>query len=105
MDKEALFRPRCPERDVELPGVGVVRVRGLTRAEIVEISKGVNEGKDMEPRSLSLALVDPKLTEDEARQLLDVAPFGEIEKLTTAVNELSGIAGRSAKESYKSPRK
>ncbi len=101
--KERLFRPRCPERDVELPGVGTVRVRGLTRAEIVEISKAVNDGKDMEPRSLSLAMVAPKLTEDEVRQLLAVAPFAEIELLTTAVNELSGIAGRADKEAYKSP--
>ncbi|MFG1800193.1 hypothetical protein ACGFI4_08470 [Micromonospora carbonacea] len=104
VDKEALFRPRCPEQDVELPGVGTVRVRGLTRGEIVEISKGVNEGRDMEPRSLSLALVDPQLTEDEARRLIEVAPFGDVELLTTTVNELSGIAGRAAKEAYKSPR-
>jgi len=103
VDKAALFRPRCPERDVELPGVGTVRVRGLTRAEIIEISKGANDGRDMEPLSLSLALVDPELTEDEVRQLMSVATFGEIETLNTAVNELSGIAGRADKEAYKSP--
>lgn len=103
MDKEALFRPRCPEADVELPGVGTVRVRGLTRGEIVTIAKGSNDGRDMEPLSLSWAFVDPQLTEDEARRLVEVAPFGEIETLTKKVNELSGIAGRADKEAYKSP--
>ncbi|KXK61952.1 hypothetical protein AWW66_10960 [Micromonospora rosaria] len=102
VDKAALFRPRCPEEDVELPGVGTVRVRGLTRGQIVEISKGMNEGRDMEPRSLSWALVDPELTEDEARELIQVAPFGEIEAISNTINRLSGIAGRADKEAYKS---
>lgn len=102
VDKEALFRPRCPEADVELPGVGTVRVRGLTRAQIVEIAKKSNNGEDMEARSLSWALVDPQLTEDEVRQWIAVAPFGEIEQLSQRVNQLSGIAGRADKEAYKS---
>lgn len=103
VDKSALFKPRCPERDVELPGVGTVRVRGLTRGEIIEISKGVDVARDMEPHSLSLAMLDPQLTEDEVRQWIAVAPFGEIETLTQVVNELSGIKGRADKEAYKSP--
>ncbi|WP_422733997.1 hypothetical protein ACN26Y_29860 [Micromonospora sp. WMMD558] len=105
VDKDALFRPRCPEDNVELPGVGTVRVRGLTRAEVVQIAKGANDGKDMEPLSLSLAMVDPQLTEDEVRQWIGVAGFGEIETLNQRINELSGIAGRADKEAYKSPRK
>ncbi|MDG4762428.1 hypothetical protein [Micromonospora sp. WMMD710] len=103
VDKSALFRPRCPEQDVELPGVGTVRVRGLTRAEVLEIGKGVNDGKSMEPYSLSLAMVDPQLTEDEVRQWVRVATFGELEQLNHVINELSGIAGRADKEAYKSP--
>lgn len=103
VDKAALFRARCPEEDVELPGVGTVRVRALTRAEVIEIGKGVNDGKDMEPYSLSLAMVDPQLTEDEVRQWTQVATFGELEKLNHVVNRLSGIAGRADKEAYKSP--
>ena len=102
MDKAALFKPRCPEADVELPGVGTVRVRGLTRAEVIEIGKGANDGRDMEPYSLSLAMVDPKLTEDEVRQWIAVATFGELEQLNHRINELSGIAGRADKEAYKS---
>ncbi|MFG3709482.1 hypothetical protein [Micromonospora sp. NPDC047730] len=103
VDKAALFRARCPEADVELPGVGTVRVRGLTRAEVIEIGKGANDGKDMEPYSLSLAMVDPRLTEDEVREWTRVATFGELETLNHEINRLSGIAGRADKEAYKSP--
>lgn len=103
VDKAALLSKRCPERDVELPSVGSVRVRGLTRGEVVTISKGVEAGDDMEPQSLAWGLVDPVLTLDEARQLVEVSPFGEIQDLAQAINELSGIAGRADKEAYKSP--
>lgn len=103
MDKDALFRPRCTEKDVELPGVGTVRVRGLTRAQVLEISKGANDGKDMEPQALSWAMVDPELTVDEVKRLFEVASFGEIQLLNETVNELSGIAGLAQKEAYKSP--
>lgn len=106
VDKAQLLKAnRCAEDDVEIPGIGTVRVRGLTRAEIMRISKGVSEGKNMEPLSLSLALVDPKMTEDEAAQWLEVAGFGEIEAVNQRINELSGIAGRADKEAYKSIRK
>lgn len=102
MDKSLLFKPRCPERDVELPGVGTVRLRGLTRAQVMEISKGVNAGKNMEPVALSWSLVDPELTVDEVCELFTVASFAEIQLLSTTVNELSGIAGLADKEAYKS---
>jgi predicted HAD superfamily Cof-like phosphohydrolase len=103
VDKAALLRPRCPERDVELPGVGTVRVRGFTRAEVLEIGKRTNDGEYPEAYALSLAMVDPTLSEDEARQWTEVASFGEMETLNQAINELSGIAGRADKEAYKSP--
>ncbi|WP_030488194.1 hypothetical protein [Micromonospora chokoriensis] len=108
VDKAALFRPRCTEQDVDLPGLGVVRIRALTRAEVIRISEAAkaNEGNPAatEALSLSLAMVDPQLTEDEVRQWTAVAGFGEIETLNTAINKLSGIAGRADKEAYKSLR-
>ncbi|MBQ1061329.1 hypothetical protein [Micromonospora sp. C41] len=102
MDKELLFKPRCKETDVELEGVGVVRLRGLTRVEVKTIGEGVNDGKDMEAQALAWALVDPQLTVDEVRRLFEVASFGEIQLLNETVNELSGIAGLAQKEAYKS---
>lgn len=103
VDKAQLLRKRCPERDVELPSVGTVRVRGLTRAQVIQISKGIDAGEDMEPQALSWGLADPELTVDEARLLVEVSPFAEIQTLSAVINELSGIAGRADKEAYKSP--
>lgn len=102
MDKKDLLKRRCPEADVELPGVGTVRVRGLTRAEVKTIGEGVNDGKDMEAQALSWALVDPQLTVEEVQQLFEVAGFAEIQLLNQTINELSGIAGLAQKEAYKS---
>lgn len=105
MDKKDLLSRRCREDDVELPdGSGTVRVRSLTRAEIKQISDGVDDGKDMEAVSLSWALVDPPLTENEAAEWLSTASFGEIERVNQRITELSGIAGRADKEAYKSLR-
>ncbi|TDB71804.1 hypothetical protein E1211_15225 [Micromonospora sp. 15K316] len=104
IDKAALLRPRCPEQDVDLPGVGTVRVRGLTRAEVLDIGRRANDGENTEASALALAMVDPKLTEDEVRQWTEVATFGELEALNHVINKLSGIAGRADKEAYKSLR-
>jgi hypothetical protein len=102
MDKELLFKPRCPERSVELPGLGEVRVRGLTRAEIKIISDREERGKDSESWIIATCLLDPELSEEDAQRWLDVAQFGEIETLTDAINALSGIGKYANKESYKS---
>lgn len=109
VNTEALFRPRCPEDDFDLAGVGKVRIRGLTRAEIKEVSDGVDGGKDMEAVSLSLAFVNPRLTVEQAETYLRTAGFEEANNLSRRINELSGIAGKSGgdqptKAAYKSTR-
>jgi len=103
VDKAWMLTRRCPEADGELAGLGTVRVRGLTRGEIKQLGQGASEGRDMEALALSWGVVDPQLTEAEAAQWLENAPFSEIERVTQRINELSGIAGRSDKEAYKSP--
>lgn len=101
--KEDLLRRRCPEDDVELPSGGTVRVRGLTRGEIKAISDGSNEGKNMEPWSMSLVMLTPTLTEEEAAVWLVDGNFEDVARVQQRINELSGIAGLSQKEAYKSP--
>lgn len=102
IDKAALLGKRCPERDVELPSGGTVRVRGLTRGQVKAISEGMEAGQDMEPQSLAWGLVEPELTLDEAKILAEDSPFDDVQTLAQAINELSGIAGRADKEAYKS---
>lgn len=100
MDKADLFRPRLPEEDVEIPG-GTVRVRGLSRLEAMDVQQAGGP-QVIERRMLALAMVDPKLTEDEVRQWQNASPASEIEPVTDAIARLSGLAPGADKETYKS---
>lgn len=100
--KDLLLKPRLPEADVDLPGVGSVRVRGLSRAEGIEVQKLIDKGWDrMERKLLSLAMVDPPLTEAEVGEWQQASVGGEIEPVTQHVMELSGLMQGADKEAYK----
>jgi hypothetical protein len=104
VDKELLFRPRLPEADVEIPGVGTVRVRGLTRAEVLSAQGRAKGAEAIERVMLSLGMVDPALTEAEAGRWQKASPAGELDPVTRKIQELSGMLDDSAKEAYKSLR-
>lgn len=90
MDKNALFAPRCPEDDVDLPGVGTVRVRGLTRAESMLVSE-LKGNAVIERRVIAIGMVDPVLTEAEVGQWYRAAPAGELQQVAAAIQRLSGL--------------
>lgn len=100
MDKEALLKPRLPEAEVEIPGVGTVRLRGLSRAEAMMI-QGIKGIDATERKLLHLALVDPVMTEAEVGQWQKSAPAGELEPVTDKVTELSGLREAAEKAAYK----
>jgi hypothetical protein len=100
MDKELLFRPRLPEAEVEVPGVGTVRVRALNRAEVMAIQG--RSGAARERAFLAAGLVDPILTEAEVGRWQQASPAGELELVTNAIGELSGMIEGAEKEAYKS---
>jgi hypothetical protein len=100
VDKEALFTPRLPEDDVEVPNVGTVRVRGLSRIEAMHV-QAANGTEATERRMLALGLVDPKLTEAEAGKWQDASPAGELEAVTDRIAELSGMKPEAVKEAVK----
>ncbi len=111
MDKEALLKPRLNEAEVEIPNLGTVRVRGLSRAEVLMVRKATDDaGVDgpraltLERKMLALAMVDPKLTEAEVGQWQHAAGVGEINVVSEKVQELSGMLEGSAKAAYKSVR-
>lgn len=104
MDKEALFRSRLPEDDVEVPGVGTVRVRALSRAESLRMADA-SGAEEVERKMLALALLDPALTEDEVSQWQQAAVADELDLVVKKIAELSGVLDKaSAKEAYKSVR-
>lgn len=101
MDKELLFKPRLPEADVEISGVGTVKVRGLSRIEAMHV-QAANGPEAVERRILALGVVEPKLTEDDVRQWQKASPAGELEPVTEKIAELSGMKPGADKEAYKS---
>lgn len=101
MDKELLFKARLRERDVELPDVGTVRVRALARGEVMSIKDaGDLDIQEYERKLIALAMIDPALTEDEVRRWQEAAPAGELEPVTSAIAELSGLDQEVAKQAY-----
>ena len=99
MDKALLFTPRLPEAEVTLPGIGVVRVRGLSRIEALHMNsvKGVEA---IERRMVVLGMLDPVLTDDEVKQWQRASIAGELEAVTDTIAALSGMGKDSPKQAY-----
>jgi hypothetical protein len=104
IDKAALLARRALDttKEVELAsGDGSVVVRGLTRKEALSVQGVEMDEAEAERKLLSLALVDPKLTEDEIDQWQEHAPAGELVPVTDAVLELSGMTSAITKEAMR----
>lgn len=98
IDKEAFLKATAPETSVELPGLGTVKVRGLSRSEAVSLAPLKDDTGALERRILILGLVDPALTEDELKAWYDSAPAGLVDPIIAAIERLSGL-GKGAPKS------
>lgn len=94
IDKAVLLKARLTEETVALPGLGEVRVRALSRAEVMEMQEGRERRGQLgtEAWCLSLAMVDPELTEEEAKELLWASPGAELQPVIDAMFRLSGLS-------------
>lgn len=100
VDKAALLAKRFGVEPVEVPGVGTVKIRPLSRAEAYELRNREMPEKDMEVRLLALALVEPKLTEDDVRAWQEASPAGEMDSVVKAVLRHSGMEKSAAKATF-----
>lgn len=85
------------EEDLPLPSGKLVRVRGLSRGEVFMMRKcqqdgGLKTEAEWERRMVSLALVQPALTEAQVGKWQDGPAGGDLEQLTQKIQELSGLA-------------
>lgn len=97
-DKDKLLAPRLPEDTVEIPGMGTVRVRGLSRGEFYALRKVTSDELDYDSKVLARCMLEPAMNEDEVRQWIRSAPAGEHSPVFSKINELSGI-GQGADKS------
>jgi hypothetical protein len=79
-----------PEDDVEVPSMGTVRVRGLSREEVFECQKAKGT-QAHERKILHLGMIDPAMTEGQAALWQKVSPAGEIEPVVDKIRALSGL--------------
>lgn len=97
MDKAQLTKARLPEEDVDIPDVGTVRVRALSRAEALRVTDTEMPAAKMEQLLLSMAMVDPVMSEQDVAAWQDAASAGELEPITEVIKRLSGLAEKAAK--------
>jgi hypothetical protein len=107
-DLEALFSAPLPEDDVELSGGRVVRVRGMTRSEVLKVRSQVKDVADaikrqaeFERRLIAMAMVNPPMTTADVQRWQDASAAGEIERVTNRVEVLSGLKDDAVKEAVK----
>lgn len=97
VDKKALMAPRLPEDDVEIPGVGTVRVRALSRAEAMSVQRLAK--RDQDAHTIALGMMDPPMSVDDVRQWAAASPAAEMEAVARRIAELSGILTEGAQKS------
>jgi len=91
---EDLARPRSgvEEEDYEVPGVGWIRIKGITRADFLTAQRRFGEDLQAQERFiLSRSVIQPRVTEAIAGQWQEASGVQEINKLAMRINEMSGI--------------
>jgi hypothetical protein len=85
--------------DVTLPNGKVVKVRGLSRLELLVLGKGTDDAALIERRNIAACMVEPKLTEKQVEAWQKTSgPKGGLDLVTAAIRDLSGL-GEGAQKS------
>ncbi|MFR9804615.1 hypothetical protein ACL02T_20365 [Pseudonocardia sp. RS010] len=100
--KESLLASRMPTDEVEIPGVGTVRVRALSRSEALSIRSGELPVLEFERTLLALAVVEPALSKDDVQAWQDACPATGLEPVIGSILTLSGMRKESPKEAMQS---
>jgi hypothetical protein len=97
VSKDAFLNQSLPESNLHIEGVGVVRIRSLSRAIALRLQEQ-DSNVERERYALRHGLVSPSLTNTEIKQWQESAPAGFIEPITNAILKLSGMLEESEKE-------
>jgi hypothetical protein len=100
IDKATLLAERFGVKEVEVEGVGTVRVRPLSRAEALSLTGGDVDEAEAEQKMVAAALVEPKLTADEVGIWQANSPAGELQAVVEVLMQISGLEKAAAKAAY-----
>jgi hypothetical protein len=104
---DVLLAASVPEDVAEIKGVGFVKVRGLTRAELHLLTKKDGGQPKQDTSDLfyfTHGLVEPRVTDAQARAIFESVGFGAIQPVIAKISELSGVSKDDQKAAYKSLR-
>ena len=102
VDKAALLSGRAfGVTSVPIPGLGVIKIRPLSRAEALKIYNREMDAAEMEQIVISLACVEPTFTKGEVAQWQASSAAGEMLILIDAILEKSGMDLGAGKAAYK----
>lgn len=86
-------------RDVKLPDGRLVKVRGLTRIELILSGKGDPDADEVERRNVSTCLLLPRMTKAQVgKWQCQPGSVMALARITTAIRDLSGL-GEGAQKS------
>lgn len=92
INRDELLVKRLVAETVEVPGVGTVKVRGLSRGEVFDLrAKNLNV-EELEVQTIALCMVEPMLSTDDVRTWMYNAPTNEIDAVFGKIRELSGLS-------------
>lgn len=97
ISKEALLQQRFGVETYHIGGVGTVKVRSLTRGEALQVVGVERDKRDLEAQILAWSMVEPAITEEDARLWMDNSPAGELQALTQFITRLSGLSDGAPK--------
>jgi hypothetical protein len=97
---DLLKKSSAGPEEVEVPGVGTVTIRPLTRAEALSMQDIEMRADVMEQKLLALAMVEPSLTEDEVAEWQANSPAGLMHDVMLRIIEISGMQQIAAKAAY-----
>lgn len=109
ISRDDLFAIRLAQTEVDIPGLGTVKIRALSREEVLGLRKvktdeGLSLGDDpgaMECHMVALAMTEPALTPADVLRWQKSSPVGELEVVTDAIAEVSGMNSGAVKEAVK----
>jgi hypothetical protein len=92
-------RVEHPTRDVTLPNGKVVKVRGLTRAELIAGGQATEDPAEVERRNVAVCLLAPRMTVAEVRRWQKLpGSVAALAAISNAIRDLSGL-GEGAQKS------
>jgi hypothetical protein len=94
-----LFVVDLPEEDYILPSGKAMRIRALTRAEMMRSYKLEGDRPKQEQYLLSVAVLQPRLTEADVARFQKAKAFMVVEHVARAINRLSGVESKDAAKS------